>query len=135
VFSFSKHFTMSGATCNKGVCSKNTPSLSDAEIQEFLGSFPNWSLVQADDGSPRIHRTFVARNFMAAMNFLNSAANIAEELGHHPDLHLTEYRKVKVVVWTHAIRGLAKADFELAGKLDQVEVDYSPKWLKTNQKA
>jgi len=33
------------------------------------------------------------------------AADIAEGEGHHPDFHLTSYRNVRVVVYTHAILG------------------------------
>ena len=33
------------------------------------------------------------------------AAEIAEGEGHHPDVHLTSYRNVRVVVYTHAILG------------------------------
>lgn len=31
---------------------------------------------------------------------------------------------------THAIGGLAMADFVMAAKVDAIPVDYSPKWLK-----
>ena len=30
------------------------------------------------------------------MNFFDKVADVAEEQGHHPDLHLTDYREVKV---------------------------------------
>ena len=66
------------------------------------------------------------------MKFLNAASVIAEEEGHHPDLHLTGWRNVRVDVSTHAIGGLAIVDFVLAAKLDAIEVEYSPKWLKEN---
>ena len=36
---------------------------------------------------------------------------------------------------THAIGGLAMADFVMAAKLDVVHVDYSPKWLKEQHAA
>ena len=57
---------------------------------------------------------------------------VAEAEGHHPDLHLTNYRDVQVVLSTHAIGGLARADFILAAKLDALDVEYSPKWLREN---
>lgn len=32
----------------------------------------------------------------AAVRFFDQVAEVAEEQGHHPDLHLTDYREVKV---------------------------------------
>ena len=57
------------------------------------------------------------------------------EEGHHPDLHLTNYRDVELVISTHAIGGLSLFDFILAAKMDQVEVTYSPKWVRENSVA
>lgn len=67
-----------------------------------------------------------------AMDFINGVSAVAEEEGHHPDFHLTNYRDVRVDVTTHAIGGLSLHDFVLAAKLDQIEVTYSPKWLREN---
>lgn len=44
-------------------------------------------------------------------------------------------REVEVVVSTHAAGGLTLYDFILAAKLDQIEVDYSPKWLEKQMAA
>ncbi len=58
---------------------------------------------------------------------------MAEEEGHHPDLHLTNFREVEVCISTHAVGGLTYPDFVLAAKLDMIDADYSPKWLKQQQ--
>lgn len=50
-------------------------------------------------------RSFVAKNFVSAMAFLNAVAKIAEEQGHHPDLHLTQYRNVEIRLQTHSMGG------------------------------
>jgi hypothetical protein len=42
----------------------------------------------------------------------------AEAEGHHPDLHLTGYRHLKIELTTHAIGGLSDNDFILAAKID-----------------
>lgn len=39
------------------------------------------------------------------MAFLNGVAEIAEEQGHHPDLHLTQYRNVEIRLQTHSMGG------------------------------
>ncbi len=89
----------------------------------------SWTL--ADNGS-KICRQFTCRNFGAALAWINAAGAVAEDQGHHPDLHLTSYRVVKVVVYTHSVGGLCLNDLILAAHLDQLPCDYSPKFLKEN---
>ena len=55
---------------------------------------------------PCLRRTFVAKNFQAALDFLNASGKLAEKLGHHPDLHIVSYRTVVVEVYTHSIGGV-----------------------------
>ena len=44
-------------------------------------------------------RSFVSKSFATAMAFIQLVANVAEELGHHPDIHLTSYRNVEVATY------------------------------------
>ena len=69
------------------------------------------------------------------MDWFNRVAVLAEAETHHPDLHLTSYRDVRVVLSTHAVGGLTRPDAILAAKLDHVLVDYSPKWLAQHPEA
>ena len=66
----------------------------------------------------------------AAIEFFDRVAEVAEQEGHHPDLHLTSFRNVSITVSTHAVDGLTQPDIILAAKLDAVPVEYSPKWLR-----
>ncbi|EIE23490.1 transcriptional coactivator/pterin dehydratase, partial [Coccomyxa subellipsoidea C-169] len=110
-----------------GVCGRDTPRLPREEIFKHLISVPDWKI----DGSvTSISKSFVARNFKEAISFFNRVMEVAEVEGHHPDLHLTNYRDVQVVVSTHAIKGLSIYDFILAAKIDALPVEFSPKWLK-----
>ena len=59
---------------------------------------------------------------MAGIDFFNKVAALAEEEGHHPDLHLEGYRKVTIALWTHAVGGLTENDFILAAKINQIPV-------------
>jgi Pterin 4 alpha carbinolamine dehydratase len=55
----------------------------------------------------------------------------AEREQHHPDLHLTSYRQVEIVLYTHSIQGITENDLALAKMIEsEVLFDYSPKWLK-----
>ena len=59
---------------------------------------------------------------MAGVEFFNKVAALAEEEGHHPDLHLEGYRQLAVELWTHAIGGLSENDFILAAKINQIPI-------------
>eukprot|EP01041_Mallomonas_annulata_P006750 gene6750-13678_t len=93
-----------------------------------LQSMPLWTLNEKG----QLSRSFSARNFVAAMNFLTAAGNIAEQTGHHPDFHLTSYRNVEVILYTHSVNGITENDFQVASLLDTLPVDYSPKWLEAH---
>ncbi len=101
--------------CEGGV---DACTLPEAEAQ--LSKLAGWQLTH---GGQRIRKNWTVKNFMAGLNFFNRIAAIAEEDGHHPDLHLAGYRNVSVELWTHAIGGLSENDFILAAKIDQVPID------------
>ena len=68
---------------------------------------------------------------LAAVDYINALAVLAEAETHHPDVHLTNYRDVRVVLSTHAVGGLTLPDFILAAKIDALPwSDFSPKWLR-----
>ena len=84
----------------------------------------------------KISRTFTARNFQSALDAINAIGAIAEREGHHPDLHLTSYRDVSIIVYTHSVGGLTQNDINLATMIDEeVKIDYSPKWLRLHGNA
>ena len=101
-------------------CEGGVPTVPKAEVDELLKSLPSWRLTH--DGQ-RIRREWRAKNFMAGIDFFNKVAALAEDEGHHPDLHLEGYRNVAVELWTHAIGGLSENDFILAAKIEQVPFD------------
>lgn len=99
-------------------CRGGEPTLSDAEIADWLPDVPDWQ-VFSDGEIKKLERTFRFKNFKQAMAFTQLVGEIAEEEDHHP-LIQTEWGKVKVIWWTHKIRGLHKNDFIMAAKTDQI---------------
>ena len=99
-------------------CEGGVPRYSLEEAQSQIVNHADWQLVQ--DGQ-RIRREWIASNFMAAMQFFDAVAALAEDENHHPDLHLEGYRNVSIEIWTHAIGGLSENDFILAAKIDEIE--------------
>jgi 4a-hydroxytetrahydrobiopterin dehydratase len=105
-------------------CEGGVPPVPRDEAERLLKDLQGWKLT--DDGI-RIRREWVVRHFMAAMDFFNRVAELAEDEGHHPDLHLVGYRNVAIELWTHAIGGLSENDFITAAKIDEIPVELSRK--------
>ncbi len=89
------------------------------EARTQLGRLSGWYLTH--DGQ-RIRKDWTVKHFVAGMDFLNRVAELAEQDGHHPDIHLEGYRKLWIELWTHAIGGLSENDFILAAKIDQLPI-------------
>jgi 4a-hydroxytetrahydrobiopterin dehydratase len=100
-------------------CEGGTPPLSKERVQALLLELPQWKL--REDGK-HIHREWRVKDFAAGLDFLSEIGDIAEEEGHHPDLHLTGYKNVAVDLTTHAAKGLTENDFILAAKIDALPV-------------
>jgi 4a-hydroxytetrahydrobiopterin dehydratase len=82
-----------------------------------LGSqIPEWRVVERD-GVARLERVFRFANFAEALAFTNEVGALAEAAGHHPAI-TTEWGRVTVGWWTHAIAGLHRNDFVMAAKTD-----------------
>jgi 4a-hydroxytetrahydrobiopterin dehydratase len=73
---------------------------------------PDWRL--ADD---RLSRKFRFPDFQQALDFVNRVGAIAEEMGHHPDIHLG-WGRADIETWTHDAGGITALDFQLAAKID-----------------
>jgi 4a-hydroxytetrahydrobiopterin dehydratase len=101
-------------------CEGGVPVLKSSEVQKFLKEVPGWKVTE--DGK-RIHREWQVKDFVHGLELFRKVGQIAEEEGHHPDLHLVGYRNVIIEIWTHAIGGLSENDFILAAKINQLMAD------------
>ncbi len=107
--------SLTSRTCKP--CEGGVEKLTREQSSEYLTACPKWKLQESGDG---IERKWVFKNFVAAIEFINRVADVAEAEQHHPDLHLTGYRNVKIVLTTHAIGGLSENDFIVAAKVDEL---------------
>jgi 4a-hydroxytetrahydrobiopterin dehydratase len=99
-------------------CRPDSPRVTDAEAQQLLRELPDWLIIE-QDGVPRLQRVFRFKDFVSALAFTNEVGRIAEEAQHHP-LLITEWGRVTVQWWTHAIGGLHRNDFILAARADRL---------------
>lgn len=99
-------------------CRADSPRVTEADIAEFKPQVPDWNMIDVD-GISRLERTFKFKNFRQALDFTNRVGDLAEAEGHHPRI-VTEWGKVNVMWWTHAIRGLHRNDFIMSAKTDAI---------------
>ena len=73
------------------------------------------------------------RDFLHAVAILNSFADIAEKLQHHPDLGIRNYNEVFVSTTTHDAGKITEKDYELANEInDLLEYQNEKQQIETN---
>ncbi|AYC32273.1 4a-hydroxytetrahydrobiopterin dehydratase [Pseudomonas cavernae] len=107
---------LSQAHCE--ACRADAPHVSETELAELLKQIPEWN-IEVRDGVMQLERTYLFGNFKHALGFTIAVGAVAEAEGHHPAL-LTEWGKVRVTWWTHAINGLHRNDLIMAARTDEV---------------
>jgi 4a-hydroxytetrahydrobiopterin dehydratase len=99
-------------------CEGGIAALTQIEIEEFRKQIhPSWTVVE----NKLIAKELSFVNYKHTISFVNKIATLAEEEGHHPDLHVY-YSKIVIEIWTHAIHGLSENDFILASKIDALKI-------------
>lgn len=101
-------------------CRDGTPPLAPERARAYLRGFPGW---EPDSGAKSIRRVLLMKDFLAAVDLIRRIAEAAEAEDHHPDLHLTGFRKLAIELRTHAIGGLSDNDFILAAKIEGLPRD------------
>jgi 4a-hydroxytetrahydrobiopterin dehydratase len=80
------------------------------EAERSLQSLPGWTL-----HDETIEKEFRFGSYLEGLDFASSVGKIAEEQDHHPDI-LIKWRRVKLSLSTHSIKGLSENDFIMAAK-------------------
>ncbi len=99
-------------------CKGGVPPLAGeplARLMRMLGG--DWQVV----GGHHLAKEFRFPDFRSALAFTDRIGELAEQQGHHPDLHLG-WGRVRAEIWTHAIDGLTESDFVLAAKIDRLQI-------------
>lgn len=96
-------------------CRGGIPPLTEEEIRPLHKQVPEWKVIN----NHHLSREFRFVDFAAALKFVNQVGGVAEEQGHHPDIHLS-WGKAGIEVWTHKINGLTESDFIFAAKVDKI---------------
>jgi 4a-hydroxytetrahydrobiopterin dehydratase len=97
-------------------CEGGISALNETEIAKYKKQISNdWKVI---DGN-KITKEYYFVNYRSTIDFVNKVADLAEDEGHHPVLHIYFGRAV-LELWTHAINGLSENDFILASKIDKL---------------
>jgi len=102
-------------------CRSDSPQVPTEDEPALLNEIPDWKLVEVK-GVKRLKRVIRVKGWRPAIDLTNRIADLADEADHHPAI-LTEWGKVTVMWWTHAIKGLHRNDFVMAAKVDALLAD------------
>lgn len=86
--------------------------ISDSEIQDRLKSLQGWEFIDN-----ALVRTYQLPSFAHAVLMIGAIGQLAEAVGHHPDLRLHGYNKLTINLMTHSVGGLTEKDFSLARQI------------------
>lgn len=86
--------------------------LTPKEIAARLKPLKGWKR-----SGKEIAKTYVRKDFIAAMSFVTGVAILAEKANHHPDIDI-RWNKVTLTLSTHSAGGLTEKDFALAQKIE-----------------
>ena len=88
--------------------------LTETEIKEALASLPGWAPAEN-----AIIADFSFRDFNDAFVFVNSVAQAAEQVNHHPDIDI-RYNKVKMLLTSHDSGGVTRRDTRMARQISEI---------------
>ena len=88
--------------------------LTDEEIERQLADLPLWTR----EGDA-IVATIEAPDFPAAIRIVAEAAEVAEEMNHHPDIDI-RWRTTRWLLTTHDAGGLTQLDIEQAHRITEI---------------
>jgi 4a-hydroxytetrahydrobiopterin dehydratase len=101
-------------------CEGGMEPLPKKQVDLLLKEIPEW---KCNSAGSAIYREYVMKNFLFAIDLVNKIAQVAESEDHHPDIHLTGYRRLRIELSTHAIGGLSENDFIVAAKVNQLPAE------------
>lgn len=82
---------------------------------KFCISFMDWKIEDKF-----LVKEFEFSDYVGAISFVNKIVPVAEEMNHHPDILIYEYKKVKVMLYTHTEGAVTDKDYALAQKINRI---------------
>ncbi len=89
--------------------------LEEPLLTELVAELEGWTT----DGRS-LEKTFVTKGWKSAIALVDLIAEAATAADHHPDIHVEDYKKVRVVLTTHVSKGVSRSDVDLARTIDRL---------------
>jgi len=122
-----KLYTLREKQCND---LRGSTLLEESQIMILAKQIGDWKIVE---GRLRMERQ--TKDFSSGCQLCGRVGALADQEGHHPDLHLTGFNNVLVEIYSHSAGGLTENDFILASKIDLLDIkDLLPEEKKRKQK-
>ena len=86
--------------------------LNDESIRGWLNGRTGWR-----HKGQTLTKEFKFTSFRDSIVFVNRVASLADDLDHHPDIHV-QYKTVTLTLTTHEAKALTGKDLELAERVD-----------------
>jgi 4a-hydroxytetrahydrobiopterin dehydratase len=99
-------------------CRGSEEPLSREQAESKLSELQGWEIIERG-GSPRLRKRYDFPDFRSALAFTERVGEEAEQQGHHPRI-VTQWGRVGLDWWTHAIGGLHNNDFIMAARADRL---------------
>ena len=100
-------------------CEGGVKPFSYGEALRYLKFVPSWTIEKGKES--KISKEYKFRDFKQALKFANKVGAVAESEGHHPNIYIYSWNRLRLTNYTHAIGGLSENDFILAAKIDQIK--------------
>jgi len=90
-----------------------------SEIHKYQKKVDGWDVRSDQRKVYFLEKIFKFKNFINSQNFIIKVGEISEKENHHPDISFG-WGYAKIIITTHAIKGLSENDFIIAAKIDQI---------------
>lgn len=81
-----------------------------------MASIPNgWT----EEGS-MLTRSIECKDFKHAVELINQIADVAEDMQHHPEITLKDYKQLSISTTSHESQSLTDKDYELAQRISNI---------------
>jgi len=96
------------------------PLLGEDEISRQLDELEGWA-----GDTTALRRTVAVANFPLAIHIVQTVADVAEEINHHPDIDI-RWRTLHFMLTTHSAGGVTRHDVELARRIEAIIREHVP---------
>lgn len=104
--------TLQELAAKHSVHREGTKPLTREEAGQYLRILPGWTI-----NEDTIVKEYRFSSYLQGLDFAYAVGKIAEEQDHHPDV-LIRWRRVRLTLSTHSVKGLSENDFILAAQAD-----------------